>query len=110
MLGISGRIDFYTIAIHEAIASFAHAVIADQFFGTPMIAGAAVIDIRTRIFGNTRTIGYACTWYTGVIFANQAVFTSVSAAAAIIDRSCDNFITIAIGVSISYFAFAIVAD
>ena len=110
MLRISGRIDFYAIAIHEAIAGCALAFFTNQLFGTPMIAGTAVIDIGARIFDAIRTVGHAGSGQTFVVLTDQAVGASVVAAAAMIYSSRDDFLPIAIGVAIAYFAFSIVAD
>ena len=70
MCGILGRIDLYTIAIHDAVACLANPLAADLTVGAFMIAAAAVIDIIERINRITGTVGHACSGHTGVIFAD----------------------------------------
>ena len=70
MCGILGRIDFYTIAIHDAVACLASPLAANLSVGAFVIAAAAVIDIIERIYRITETVGHTCSGHTGVVFAD----------------------------------------
>ena len=77
MRGIVSRIDFYIIAIHNAIARFACSLIADESFAAFVVAATAMIQIGASINYLLGTIGRTGTRYTGIILANQTLIACI---------------------------------
>ena len=104
MGGVIIGIDFYAIAIHEAISGFAFTLTTNQAFTTFVVAGTTVIDICCGIEGRLTAMGRAITGYTGIILTNQTVCTSICTTAASVDGADLGCLAATIGRTISEFA------
>ena len=82
----------------------------DQTIAAFVVTAAAVIDIAKRIGCDIRTMRLSGTGHTRIVFADQIVGTSVLTATAAINRSHRDFASTAIGLAISEFTCASVAD
>lgn len=110
MRRIVGRIDFYTVAMHEAIACLTCAFATDQALVASVVTSAAMHGIGKRVDGLTRTVGCSCPRHAGILSADQAVVASIGTFAASLNRSDGDFFTVAIRRSFSDFALSAVAD
>ena len=108
MGGVIIGIDFYAIAIHEAVSGFAFTLATNQAFTTLVVAGTAVIDIRCGIEGRLTAMGCAITGYTGIILTNQTVCTSICTTAAPVDGADLDLFSAAKGRTISEYARSMV--
>ena len=73
MRRIVDRIDFYIVAIHDAIACLACTFATDQALVASVVTAAAMVEMGKRVDDLARTVGCSSPRHASIILADQAV-------------------------------------